>query len=276
VNLNSVPAASEWTSYTQRFFVPANVSEIMISHPFDRVGWLETDTYSLVQLAPSGFDSGMVSITFDDGWRSIYTNALPLMKKYDVVSTQYLVSGFHGTLDEYMTPRQVYQFKQAGHEIGSHTMDHADLTKLSDKDLAKEIETSKKGLDKCFQNVTSFAPPFGSSNGHTLEAVKQAYATSRSTETGFNSPDAINPYQLKVQNVRRDTPPAQVAAWIQTAEQNHIWLILVYHQVSDAPGEYSRKLVDFETDLVLLKQSHLEIMTMHNAYAKTQTNAIEQ
>ena len=276
VTLESVPAASDWKLYTQRFFVPANVSEIMISHPFDRVGWLETDDYSLVALRAPGYERGMVSVTFDDGWRSVYNDALPLMEKYDVVSTQYLASGLLGSLDEYMTPRMAFKFKHAGHEIGSHTVDHADLTKLNDKDLSGQLVTSHKGLDKCFENVTSFAPPYGASDARTIAAVKQTYATSRSTEAGFNSPDSLNPYRLKVQNIRRDTPPAQVAAWLRTAAENKVWLVLVYHQVSDSTGEFSRKLVDFETDMLLLKQSDLEILTMHNAYAKTQTNSVQQ
>lgn len=276
INLDSVPAASDWTLYNQRFFVPANVSEIIISHPLTQAGWLETDNYALASAAAPGFATGMVSVTFDDGWRSIHDNALPVMKKYDIVSTQYLVSGFLGSLKEYMTARQTYDFVKAGHEIGSHSFDHADLTKVTGKDLDKQLATSKKGLDKCFQNVTAFAAPFGATNANTISAIKPLYATARSTESGFNSPDTLNPYRLKVQNVRRDTPPAQVQAWIDTAAQNHIWLILVYHQVSDSPGEYSRQLVDFETDMLILKNSNLEIMTMHNAYVKSQTNAIEQ
>src|SRR5665647_925886 len=102
INLDSVPSSDQWAGYTQRFFVPMNVSKIMISHPLDRVGWLETDNYNLQLASTSGFNEGMVTLTFDDGWRSIHDNALPLMNKYGIVSTQYLVSGFLGSMKEYM------------------------------------------------------------------------------------------------------------------------------------------------------------------------------
>jgi peptidoglycan/xylan/chitin deacetylase (PgdA/CDA1 family) len=260
INLDSVPASEQWAGYTQRFFVPMNVSHIMISHPLDRAGWLETDNYNLQLATAPAFDEGMVTLTFDDGWRSIHDNALPLMDKYGIVSTQYLVSGFLGSMKEYMTARQVYDFTRTGNEIGSHTVDHPDLTKLSDKELDRQLKVSQAGLAKCYQNVTSFAAPFGSNNEHTLAVEKTLYQTVRSTEVGFNSPDTLQPLQLKV----------QMRAWLATAKTNHVWLILVYHQVANSGGEYSRTLVDFETDMLLIKASGLENLTMHNAYAKTQ------
>lgn len=276
INLDSVPASDQWAGYTQRFYVPMNVSKIMISHPLDRVGWLETDNYNLQLATTSGFAEGMVTLTFDDGWRSIHDNALPLMNKYGIVSTQYLVSGFLGSMKEYMTARQVYDFTRTGNEIGSHTVDHPDLTKLSDTDLTRQLKVSQTGLEKCYQNVTSFAAPFGSNNEHTLAVEKTLYQTARSTEVGFNSPDALQPLQLKVQNVRADTTPAQMRAWLATAKANHVWLILVYHQVAGTGGEYTRTLVDFETDMLLIKASGLENLTMHNAYAKTQNGPTVQ
>jgi peptidoglycan/xylan/chitin deacetylase (PgdA/CDA1 family) len=270
VNLASVPPSGHWATYTQRFFVPSNVSTIMISHPLDRTGWLETDNYNLQRASAPGFSQAMVSLTFDDGWRSIYDNALPVMSRYNVISTQYLVSGFLGGYQEYMKPSQVYEFTKLGHEVASHTFDHADLTRLDDKQLARQITVSQSGLAKCFGAVTDFAPPFGSNNQHTIAAEKGIYQTSRSTEVGFNSPDALDPYQLKVQNVRADTSPAQLQAWLDTAISNHVWLILVYHQVINGGGEYSRTPADFETDIRSLKESGIAVKTIHDGYATTQ------
>jgi peptidoglycan/xylan/chitin deacetylase (PgdA/CDA1 family) len=270
VNLASVPASDQWAAYTQRFFVPSNVSTIMISHPLDRTGWLETDTYNLQLATAPAFSEAMVSLTFDDGWRSIHDNALPLMDKYSIVSTQYLVSGFLGGYKEYMKPSQVYDFTKNGHEIASHTFDHADLTQVNDAQLGRELTLPHAGLSKCFGSVTDFAPPFGSNNQRTITAEKGVYQTSRSTEVGFNSPDTLDPYQLKVQNVRVDTSPEQIQAWLDTAKINHVWLILVYHQVLNGGGEYSRTPADFETDLQSIKASGVAVETIHNAYAATQ------
>jgi len=270
INLDSVPASNDWASDTQRFFVPANISTIMVSRPLDRVGWLETDNYNLQLATAPGWDQPMVSLTFDDGWRSIHDNALPLMERYHVVSTQYLVSGFLGQLKDYMTQSQVYDFTKAGHEIASHTFDHPDLTKLAGKDLTRQLKASHDGLTRCFQPATDFASPFGAANERTIAAEKSYYQTARSTEVGFNSPDTLNAYQLKVQNVRSDTSPAQLQAWLDTASANHEWLILVYHQVITGGGEYSRTPADFEADLGSIKASGIAVKTVHDAYIETQ------
>ena len=276
INLDSVAASDQWATYTQRFFVPMNVAEIMISHPLDRAGWLETDNYNLQQATARPYSEAMISLTFDDGWRSIHDTALPLMKHYDIVSTQYLVSGFLGRLKEYMSPGQVYDFIKARHEIGSHTFDHPDLTKLSDNELGRQLTLPSIGLGKCYQNISSFAAPFGANNERTLKAEKTIYSTSRSTEVGFNSPDTLNPYQLKVQNVRADTTPQQMRAWVDTAKANHIWLILVYHQVIDNGGEFARTALDFETDLITIKNSNVDTLTIHDANARAQSESIIQ
>ncbi len=270
VNLASVPASDQWASYTQRFFVPSNITAVMISHPLDRIGWLETDSYSLRAATAPAFSEAMVSLTFDDGWSSIHANALPLMDRYNVVSTQYLVSGFLGGYKEYMKPSQIYDFTKHGHEIASHTFDHPDLTQVNDTQLGRQLNVSHTGLSKCFGPVTDFAPPFGSNNQRTITAEKGVYQTSRSTEVGFNSPDTLDPFQLKVQNVRADTSPAQMQAWLYTAKANHVWLILVYHQVINGGGEYSRTPADFETDLQSIKASGIAVKTIHDGYAATQ------
>ncbi len=271
INLQPVPASDQWALDTQRFFVPANIAHIMVSRPLDRTGWLETDNYTLNRAAAPAYSEGMVSLTFDDGWTSIYANALPLMKRYDVVSTQYVVSGFLGSLKQYMTPRQLYAFQTAGHEIASHTVDHPDLTKVSDPELTRQLRVSDQGLSKCYGNVTDFAPPFGASDSRTLAAEGGLYQTSRSTEVGFNSADTLNPYQLKVQNVRAGTSPEQMKAWLDTARDDHVWLILVYHQVENGPGEYTRSPANFESDLQAIKASGLAVKTVHDAYSSVQS-----
>ncbi len=276
IQLDSVPPSADWTPDTQRFFVPSNILTIMISRPLDRVGWLETDNYNLQLAAAPAWNKAMVSLTFDDGWRSIHDNALPLMKRYNVLSTQYIVSGFLGQLKDYMTQSQVYDFLVAGHEIGSHTVDHPDLTQLSDKDLTHQLKASHDGLTKCFQPTTDFAPPFGASNERTIKAEQTLYQTARSTEVGFNSSDTLNSYQLKVQNVRSDTSPQQIRAWLDTAKANRVWLILVYHQVINGGGEYSRTPADFEADLRSIKTSGIEVETIHDGYASIQKPATAQ
>jgi peptidoglycan/xylan/chitin deacetylase (PgdA/CDA1 family) len=268
ISLDTTPASSNWSTYTQRFFVPMNVSEILISHPLASIGWLETDNYSLVRTTPDQYNHALVSLTFDDGWESIHQNALPLMKRYGITSTQYLVSGFLGQIKEYMSQNQVYDFENAGHEIASHTVDHPDLTQLTSQAADKELNTSRDNLTKCYAPVTDFAPPFGAVSGNQIMKVKGLYQTSRSTQDGFNSKDTFNPFELKVQNIRSDTSPSQISAWLETAKMNHVWLILVYHQVIENGGEFSRSPRNFESDLQSVIASGITVKTVHGAFTE--------
>jgi peptidoglycan/xylan/chitin deacetylase (PgdA/CDA1 family) len=263
------PASMSWTQYTTRFFVPANVNQIIATHTLDRLGSLETDDYVLTESTPTGFQEPLVSVTFDDGYTSQHAAALPVMKKYSVVSTQYIVSGFLGTKG-YETAGQLYDFTKAGHEVAAHTFDHRDLTRLDDKDLARELDLPKTGLSKCFADTSDFAAPFGAFDIRTTTQIKGRYATARSTSAGFNSADFFNPYELKVQNVLGDTTPAQLQAWLDTAKQTHTWLILVYHQVDQGGGEYARKPADFDADMKAISGSGIAVKTVHDAYAAVQ------
>ena len=40
---------------------------------------------------------GAVSFTFDDGWRSVYENAFPILEAAGVRATHYIVSGYSPT-----------------------------------------------------------------------------------------------------------------------------------------------------------------------------------
>jgi peptidoglycan/xylan/chitin deacetylase (PgdA/CDA1 family) len=265
--IGSAPESLAWSKNSVRFFVPANASSIIITHGLDRLGSLETDDFSLTEATSTGFSQPLVSITFDDGWSSIHDTALPIMQRYNVVSTQYLVSGILGTKG-YVKPGQVYDYVKAGHEVAAHTFDHKDLTTVSGQEQAREITVPKKGLSKCFGDTTDFAYPYGAYNVQTTGAVKDTYRTARSTDVGFNSADQFSPYELKVQNVRADTTPEQLQAWLDTAKANNVWLILVYHQVDNAHGEFSRTPADFESDIQKVVTTGIPVNTVRDAYSE--------
>src|SRR5690606_1721656 len=76
------------------------------------------------------FGEPIITVTFDDGWESIYTDAMPLLQKYGIPTTQYVLS------DEernplYLTFDQIHAMDRAGHEIACHGGDHTDLTILT-------------------------------------------------------------------------------------------------------------------------------------------------
>jgi peptidoglycan/xylan/chitin deacetylase (PgdA/CDA1 family) len=146
---------------------------------------------SLSQVAQV-LDSGVplppksVILTFDDGYRDFYTNVFPLLKKYKVHATAYLVPGFFGQ-SNYMTLDQVREIAQSGLvEIGAHTMHHIALAGIPNSKALKEIVDSKTFLERNLGiAVTTFAYPYGSFNLNTEKIVKGAgFLTAVSTVFG--------------------------------------------------------------------------------------------
>ncbi len=126
-------------------------------------------------------------ITFDDGWRSQYTQAWPVLKKYGYPFTLFIytdyVKGGPKAGGESMTWQELEQFRDAGVGIESHTVSHADLrgkrsqrgTPEYDAWLRNELEGSRKMLEqKLGIRVRALAVPYGYYNATVQEAAEKA------------------------------------------------------------------------------------------------------
>lgn len=118
-------------------------------------------------LLAGGTANNFVVITFDDGFRDFYTNAYPILEECGFVATVFVVSGF--TADdrlalngnECLTWAEVRELHAAGVRIGSHTVSHPRLRRLTMAGLHDEVGTSKRTLeDKLGDSVTTFSYPF--------------------------------------------------------------------------------------------------------------------
>ncbi len=128
-----------------------------------------------------------VILTFDDGHRDFYTDVFPLLKKYNVKATAYIVPGFLGGSD-FMEPDQVAEIADSGLvEIAAHTINHAYLKGKDLKTVEKEVSVSKIMLqDEFHVPVVSFAYPYGAFDQQAINAVKAAgYKTAVSTIFGI-------------------------------------------------------------------------------------------
>ena len=144
-------------------------------------------------------NSKYVILTFDDGYKSQYTTAKPILDKYGFKGTFYVVCNYAQKIDtDRMNWTEIKELHQQGHDIGSHTMNHADLTQLPTYRVDYEIGTSKQCLiGNGINDVTSFAYPFaeGSTNTAIINTVAKYYPLARTADaplmfldcTGWNN-----------------------------------------------------------------------------------------
>lgn len=116
-----------------------------------------------------------VLITFDDGYKDNYTNAYPIMKKYGFKGTIFVVTGFLGVYDNYLTWEQAKELTDNGFSIESHTHNHKSMTEASDDDISKELAKSRDTIkEKLGVEADFIAYPTGTYNLHIAELVKEA------------------------------------------------------------------------------------------------------
>ncbi|MGI9102763.1 MAG: polysaccharide deacetylase family protein [Terriglobales bacterium] len=109
-----------------------------------------------------------VVLTFDDGYREIYEEALPLLREHGFTATVYAIAdkscgesrkSFKDR--ECMTRRELRELASQGIEIGSHTVTHPRLYELPWDQVEAEIHDSKKMLEDCLGTaIHSFCYPY--------------------------------------------------------------------------------------------------------------------
>jgi peptidoglycan/xylan/chitin deacetylase (PgdA/CDA1 family) len=153
-----------------------------------------------------GLPKKSVLITMDDGYRSVYNIAYPILNKYGFKATLFIYTSFVGVSKMAITWGQLKEMKANGFTIGSHTMYHSDLTspKAGESEqehilrINEELNGSKKIIDQKLSQDTYFlAYPFGYYDQRSIQMAKEAgYKLAMSVKRGGN-PFFANPYTLR-------------------------------------------------------------------------------
>lgn len=114
-----------------------------------------------------------VVLTFDDGYEDNFANALPILLKYGMTATVFIIGEKIGKANDWeqlpgrptsqlMNAAQIRAWREAGMEVGSHSMSHPKLSKLSDEALAWEVSESKAVIESLLgEPVHSLCYPYG-------------------------------------------------------------------------------------------------------------------
>ena len=150
---------------------------------------LATDT-SKQEKAISDLDNKLIGLTFDDGHISNFTLAYPVLKKYGFKAIFFIIVN---NIDKpgYISWEQLRQLETNGMSIGSHSMTHPILTRMTDRDVEYELKESKNILDKNLLFPTeSISIPHGFWNNRIANiAFRVGYKQIFTSDEGYNSHD---------------------------------------------------------------------------------------
>lgn len=121
---------------------------------------------------------GSVALTFDDGYRDFLEEALPVLVRFRLPATVFVVAGRCGGKNDWdqagyrsiptlelMNWEEVRQAARSGVEIGAHTYSHPDLRRLGEADVAEEFARCQEEIAaRTGQPARSLAYPYGYSN----------------------------------------------------------------------------------------------------------------
>jgi peptidoglycan/xylan/chitin deacetylase (PgdA/CDA1 family) len=167
-----------------------------------QLAWLQAAGYETVRMdavaacvrGEGPCPARAVALTFDDGYMDAYTAALPLLQQHGFVATFYVVSGFVGQ-PGYMGWPEIRALRDAGMEIGAHSVTHPDLTSLGLDDLRAQVAQSGATIAaELGAPVLSFCYPGGRFND-TVAAVARESGFTSATTTNQDGPQD-NPYTL--------------------------------------------------------------------------------
>ena len=128
------------------------------------------------------------AVTFDDGFQSVYENALPALVARKIPATIFITAGYIGlpagwadepwdpTPDEpLMTEEQIRSLPGEWITVGSHSMTHPELCSLDDAQIEMELVESKRRLQSITgRPVSIFSVPYNRGDARVAKKVMEA------------------------------------------------------------------------------------------------------
>src|SRR5215218_878411 len=152
----------------------------------------------------AGEATGLVGVTFDDGYEDFLGAAVPTLEQLGFSATVFVVAGMLGkenTWEHRGGPRPqlrllgadgVREVSERGMEIGTHSVTHPRLSGLDSETLLREVGDSLQMLSEIMNApVEGFCYPYGAVDGPAIEAARKAgyvyaVATKKQVEGGLH------------------------------------------------------------------------------------------
>jgi peptidoglycan/xylan/chitin deacetylase (PgdA/CDA1 family) len=160
---------------------------------------------------PAGIGGRYFCITFDDGYKTCFSNALPILIAQRCVAAFFLPTDYIG-LDpdkdwprlarypypyrlpmEFMNWDECLQLNDAGMTIGAHTCSHPRLTEISEQEMTRELRDSKRIVEERLRAPCDhFACPFGAPGSDFTQETHPGIARELGFKTFLTTAKGVN------------------------------------------------------------------------------------
>lgn len=115
-------------------------------------------------------DKKQIALTFDGAWGNEDTaTLLDILERQEVTATFFFTGGW---ISKY--PEDVKTILSKGHEVGNHSENHKQMSKLSKEQCKEEIQiVHNKVKELTGLDMTVFRPPFGDYNDTVIQAANE-------------------------------------------------------------------------------------------------------
>jgi peptidoglycan/xylan/chitin deacetylase (PgdA/CDA1 family) len=169
-----------------------------------------------------------IVLTFDNGYASQYTNALPVLQRLGWVGVENIQLLGLPASEGGLTDAQVKGLLSAGWELDTQGMSHADLIRLDSSGLQYEIAGARRILRSRYGvPVNWFCYPSGHYNATVVAAVRDAGFIGSTTVVPGWANRAADPFRLPRLRVLGGTSPTALLQQIST-----------YQHAASTPASY--------------------------------------
>jgi peptidoglycan/xylan/chitin deacetylase (PgdA/CDA1 family) len=155
-----------------------------------------------------------IIITLDDGYRDAYTNAYPLLTKYHIKATIFVItSQIDANNPDYITWAQVAEMSNHDIDIESHSVNHPDMRNRDVAFIHYELSASKQAIEaRTGRTVRFFCYPSGDYDANVINLLPgEGYWAAVTTVQGIEQKSG-NRYELLRLRVRGYYGVNQLAA----------------------------------------------------------------
>jgi peptidoglycan/xylan/chitin deacetylase (PgdA/CDA1 family) len=118
-------------------------------------------------------DHKTVALSVDDGYKTFYENAIPLLKKYGFTATLFINTDMVGNKD-FMTWKEIREVENAGIEIGNHSHEHAYFVNYNIKKFEEDLKMSQKIFEEKLGYVPDlYSYPYGEYTQEMIDLLHQ-------------------------------------------------------------------------------------------------------